>query len=81
MVAAPLPREQRALATAVRVLRARTAQTQAEVLDAAGLSRNFLTKLEHGKGNPNFGSLIRLANALDVSFTELARTYDDQLED
>lgn len=80
-MAEPLPRERRALATAVRVLRARNAMTQAEVLDAAGLGRNYLTGLERGTSNPTFDALVHIARALDVTFTELATTYDAQLAD
>jgi len=80
-VAEPLHRERRALATAVRELRARKALKQEEVGEAAGLGRNYLTTLESGRTNPSFEALVRLSRGLGVSFADLARVYEERLED
>ena len=80
-MADPLHRERRALATAVRELRARKALKQEEVTEAAGLGRNLLTTLETGRSNPTFETLVRISRALGVSFTELASTYEERLRD
>jgi len=69
------------MATAVRELRARKALKQEEVAEAAGLGRNFLTTLETGRSNPSFEALVRLSRGLGVSFAELARTYEERLDD
>ncbi|HEY4280487.1 MAG TPA: helix-turn-helix transcriptional regulator [Conexibacter sp.] len=80
-MAATLTRERRAMATAVRELRARRALKQEEVADAAGLGRNYLTTLERGRMNPSFEALVRIARALDVSFSELTALYEDRLRE
>jgi transcriptional regulator with XRE-family HTH domain len=80
-VADPLHRDRRALATAVRELRARKALKQEEVAEIAGLGRNYLTTLETGRSNPSFEALVRLSRGLGVSFAELARTYEERLDD
>jgi transcriptional regulator with XRE-family HTH domain len=69
------------MATAVRELRARRALKQEEVADAAGLGRNYLTTLERGRMNPSFEALVRIARALDVSFSELTALYEDRLRE
>jgi len=76
-----LIRERRAMATAVRELRARRAMKQEEVADAAGLGRNYLTTLERGRMNPSFEALVCIARALGVEFSELARLYEDRLHE
>lgn len=80
-MAAPLHRERRALAMAVRELRARKALRQEEVLDVAGLGRNYLTTLESGRFNPSFDALVRIANGLDVPLSEVVLLYEQRLED
>jgi transcriptional regulator with XRE-family HTH domain len=80
-VAESLHRERRALALAVRQLRASRALKQEEVGHAAGLGRNYLTTLESGRTNPTFEAMVRLARGLGVSFSELARVYEERLED
>lgn len=80
-MADPLIRERRALAIAVRELRARRALKQEEVGEAAGLGRNYLTTLESGRTNPSFEALVRLSRGLGVPLSELARIYEERLED
>ncbi|HST41366.1 MAG TPA: helix-turn-helix transcriptional regulator [Conexibacter sp.] len=76
-----LHRERRALAVAVRELRARKALKQEEVGEAAGLGRNYLTTLESGRTNPSFDALVRLARGLDVPLSELILLYEERLRD
>lgn len=76
-----LHRERRALAIAVRELRARKSLKQEEVGEAAGLGRNYLTTLESGRMNPSFEAMVRIARGLGVSFTQLAEVYEQRLED
>jgi transcriptional regulator with XRE-family HTH domain len=80
-VADSLHRERRALAVAVRELRARKALKQEEVGEAAGLGRNYLTTLESGRTNPSFDALVRLARGLDVPLSELILLYEERLRD
>jgi transcriptional regulator with XRE-family HTH domain len=78
-MADPLHRERRALAIAVRELRARKSLRQEEVCAVAGLGRNYLTMLESGRTNPSFEALVRVARGLDVSLTELTQVYEQRL--
>jgi transcriptional regulator with XRE-family HTH domain len=80
-VATPLHRERRALAIAVRELRARKSLKQEEVCGVAGLGRNYLTMLESGRTNPSFEAMVRVARGLGVPFSELARVYEERLDD
>jgi transcriptional regulator with XRE-family HTH domain len=80
-VADPLHRERRALAIAVRELRARKALKQEEVGEAAGLGRNYLTTLESGRTNPSFEALVRLSHGLGITLGELVATYEQRLRD
>lgn len=80
-MADPLHRERRALAIAVRELRARRALKQEEVGEAAGLGRNYLTTLESGRSNPSFDALVRLARGLGVPLSELVTLYEERLRD
>lgn len=76
-----LHRERRALAIAVRELRVRKSLKQEEVCEASGLGRNYLTTLESGRTNPSFEAMVRVARGLGVSFAELARVYEERLEE
>ena len=76
-----LHRERRALAIAVRELRVRKSLKQEEVCEASGLGRNYLTTLESGRTNPSFDAMVRVARGLGVSFAELARVYEERLEE
>jgi transcriptional regulator with XRE-family HTH domain len=80
-VADSLHRERRALAIAVRELRARKSLRQEEVCGIAGLGRNYLTMLESGRTNPSFEAMVRVARGLGVSFTDLAQVYEERLND
>ena len=74
-----LHRERRALAIAVRELRVRKSLKQEEVCEASGLGRNYLTTLESGRTNPSFEAMVRVARGLGVTFTELARVFEERL--
>lgn len=80
-MAEPLHRERRALAIAVRELRARRALKQEELGEAAGLGRNYVTTLENGRTNPSFDALVRIAQGLGIPFSELTRVYEERLRD
>ena len=69
------------MAIAVRELRVRKSLKQEEVCEASGLGRNYLTTLESGRTNPSFEAMVRVARGLGVSFTELARVYEERLEE
>ena len=76
---APDSRKRRALATAVRELRARRQMTQEQVSDAAGRSRGFVAELESGRRGASFEAVAAVAQALDVSMAELGAVFDARL--
>jgi transcriptional regulator with XRE-family HTH domain len=74
-----LPRERRALANAIRELRARKRLTQEQVAEAAGLGRGFLTDLESGRRRASFEAIVLITRGMDVSMGEFVRLYEDRL--
>lgn len=78
MVRQPLTPEQieagRRLGALLR--RARAGRDLAEVAHAAGISPETLRKIETGRlPSPGFGTIVRLAEALNVPMQELAATW------
>jgi transcriptional regulator with XRE-family HTH domain len=63
----------RALGKRVRILRLTREMTQGELAAAAGLSRNFVSLIEHGSHGIDVVRLLRLAAALGVPLDELLR--------
>ena len=74
-----MPRERRALALAVKELRARRGLTQEQVASAAGVSRGYLGELEQGRRRPSFEGVVRVARGLDVDLGELIAVYEARL--
>jgi transcriptional regulator with XRE-family HTH domain len=74
-----MSRQRRALAIAMRELRARRGMTQEQLSEAAGRSRGFVAELESGRRGASFEGVVALAQALDVSVEELGRTFDARL--
>lgn len=61
----------RALGKRVRILRLTRELTQDELAVAAGMSRSFVSLIEHGTHGVDVVRLLRLAAALDVPLAEL----------
>ena len=61
----------RALRKRLRLLRLVRELTQEELGQAAGVSRNFVSLLEHGSHCPDVVRLMRLASGLGVPLAEL----------
>jgi transcriptional regulator with XRE-family HTH domain len=55
----------------IRIHRLVREMTQDQLAEAAGISRSFLSLLEHGARGIDVVRLLRLAAALDVPLTEL----------
>jgi transcriptional regulator with XRE-family HTH domain len=66
---APLER----LATRLRRLRHARRLTQAQLAAKAGLSREYLARLETARQDPTLSTLEKLAKALRVTAAELVR--------
>lgn len=66
------PIELREIATNVTILRARVGLSQAALAARAGLSRGAISDIERvASPDPTFRTLLRIANGLGVSLTEL----------
>jgi transcriptional regulator with XRE-family HTH domain len=61
----------RRLGKRVRLLRLTREMTQDQLAAASGMSRSFVSLIEHGTHGVDVVRLIRLATALDVPLTEL----------
>jgi transcriptional regulator with XRE-family HTH domain len=61
----------RALGKRVRILRLTREMTQDDLAAAAGMSRSFVSLIEHGTHGVDVVRLLRLAAALDVPLGEL----------
>lgn len=59
------------LAEAVRRLRAGRSWTLDELAARSGVSRRLVVQIEQGEANPSISTLLRLADALEVTLTDL----------
>lgn len=62
-----------ALGSAVREIRGKTGRTQEEVAQTAGITVAHLSGIERGYANPKWGTVERVADALEVSLVELVK--------
>ena len=67
------------LGTAVRRERERKGLTQEELAEEAGLHRNYIGFIERGEVNLGFRNLLKIADGLGVSFSDLAQRYEAEL--
>ncbi|MFC6884937.1 MULTISPECIES: helix-turn-helix domain-containing protein [Actinomadura] len=68
-----------AVARTVRALRGGHGWSLDELAGRAGVSKGVLVGLEQGRGNPNLGTLIRIADALGVPLTRLVQVEREPL--
>jgi len=67
---------QPALGAAIRQLRNERGLTQEALAHEAGVTVSHLSMIERGHSNPTWGTVKRLAAALEASMGELASTSD-----
>ena len=72
--------ELRALAAAIREIRARQQLSQERVAAKGGVGRKYVGELERAEITPSFASLVAIATGLDVPLSELIRVYEDRLQ-
>jgi len=65
------PAFQAALGTAVKARREELKHTQEQLANDSGLHQRWISNVETGKRNPSYSSLRRLADALELSTSEL----------
>lgn len=66
----------KAAGTAIRRLRAEKALSQDVLSGLAGLARSHLAMVESGDKQPNFQTIWRIANALDMRPFELVKEIE-----
>jgi transcriptional regulator with XRE-family HTH domain len=71
--------ELRALAAAVREIRARHQLSQERVAGGGGVGRKYVGQIERAEIIPSFAALVALAKGLDVPLSELVRVYEERL--
>ena len=66
-------RPQPALGLAIRQLRIKRGAKQKDIAVATGLTRRTLSHIEHGKANPTWATVRDIADALEISMSDLAK--------
>ena len=70
---------QPALGEAIRQLRHKRGLTQEDLAHHAGVTTGTLSLIERGEANPTWGTVQRVASALDVSMGTLGKLVDEKL--
>jgi transcriptional regulator with XRE-family HTH domain len=65
--------DQPALGAAVRAIREEKGISQVSLSKATGFRQSWVSEVEHGRHNPSFASLVRLARGLGVRTSTLVR--------
>jgi transcriptional regulator with XRE-family HTH domain len=65
-----------ALAAAIRQLREQRGETQEDVAYRTRMTAGSYGRIERGKANPTWTNVRRIAQALEISVTELAQTAE-----
>ena len=74
----PITNDTRAFGAAIRELRARRRLTQERLGLESLLHRNYVGAMERGEINPTLRSMLRLAQGLDVSLSEMFEVFEAQ---
>ena len=67
------PPDAHALGQAVRAIRDERGLSQVQVAEATGFIQAWISHVEHGRRNPSFNNVVRLAEGLGVSVSELMK--------
>jgi transcriptional regulator with XRE-family HTH domain len=67
------PKSQEALGKAIRELRNRQGDSLEALAGEAGITKNMLSLIERGEGNPSWVTVEGIAKALGVSVAQLAK--------
>jgi transcriptional regulator with XRE-family HTH domain len=66
-----------AIGERIRVEREKAVLSQGELAEAAGLSRNGVWQIEHGRKQPRPATIRKIAEALKIEPSELVRGAND----
>ena len=70
--------DQPALGVAVKAIRKERKISQVAVCDATGFTQSWLSEVEHGRRNPSWSNVVRLARGLGVTVAEVAARAEKQ---
>jgi transcriptional regulator with XRE-family HTH domain len=73
---APTTQPQPALGEAVRQFREKRGDTQEALASKAGITLSTLSVIERGRANPTWGTVRRIATALEAPMGELGRLVE-----
>jgi len=74
---APRTEPQPGLGGAIRQFRTERGLSQEELGHRSGIHPTWISHIESGRNNPAWGSVKRIAKALDVALWELARRAEE----
>jgi XRE family transcriptional regulator, regulator of sulfur utilization len=60
-----------ALGRAVQAIRAEREISQVQLAEATGFMQSWISNVEHGRRNPSWSNVVRLAGGLGISVAEL----------
>lgn len=72
----PAGNPQVALGAAIKALREKKEMKQQTLAEAAGIGVAHLSKIERGRGNPTWSTVVSIAEALDLPVVEVARRFE-----
>jgi transcriptional regulator with XRE-family HTH domain len=64
--------DQPALGLAVKAIRKEKKISQVAVCEATGFTQSWLSEVEHGRRNPSWSNVVRLARGLGVTVAQVA---------
>ena len=68
-----IPKHRKVLGESIRTHRAKLKWSQEKLAEAADLHRNYIGDVERGEENVSVDTLVRIANALKVSISDLVQ--------
>jgi transcriptional regulator with XRE-family HTH domain len=71
------PNQQLALGKAIRQLRQKRGDSLETLARDAGITRNMLSLIERGEGNPSWVTLSGIAKGLGMAVSDLAKQAED----
>jgi transcriptional regulator with XRE-family HTH domain len=70
--------DQPALGAAVKAIRKEKKISQVAVCEATGFTQSWLSEVEHGRRNPSWSNVVRLARGLGVTVAQVAARAEKQ---
>ena len=72
--------DNRVIGKVIRILRKERKLSQDVLSGLAGIARTHLTMIENGTKNPNFDTICKIADALNMRPSELVRLFETYSE-